>query len=236
MDALNILNLMQQMQYEQAVLNNKYEKLLSFMAEILNNIKNEQKIKMNDNRPRCKYHNKGYCKQGLGCSFSHANDICEEYLYSGSCNRGRDCPQRHPRQCRHWYKGRCWRANNCAYLHKKEDYNKHVENESVEVIDNATPEHLDEDICDSDISNDPNVKYPANDLVDSSKNNDIQDADDLNDNDIENNECKECTNEDKCVPCIMISAYEDLNSSFDSYEVEEESIEAIMAKAKTFEL
>ena len=45
MDALNILNLMQQMQYEQAVLNNKYEKLLSFMAEILNNIKNEQKIK-----------------------------------------------------------------------------------------------------------------------------------------------------------------------------------------------
>ena len=34
----------------------------------------------------------------------------------------------------------------------------------------------------------------------------------------------------------MIAAYEDLNSSFDSYEVEEESIEAIMAKAKTFEL
>ena len=141
MDALNILNFMQQMQYEQAVLNNKYEKLLSVMTEILKSIKYEQRMTMNTNRPRCKYHNKGYCKQGLGCSFSHTGDICEEYLYSGSCNRGRVCPQRHPRRCKHWYKGRCCRGNNCAYLHKKEDYNKHVEKESVEVIDkNVTPD------------------------------------------------------------------------------------------------
>ena len=42
--------------------------------------------------------------------------------------------------------------------------------------------------------------------------------------------------EDKCVPCIMLIALEDLNTSYGSYEVEEESIEAIMAKAKAFDL
>ena len=30
---------------------------------------------MNENRPRCKYHNKGYCKLGQSCSFSHTSDI-----------------------------------------------------------------------------------------------------------------------------------------------------------------
>ena len=100
-----------------------------------------------------------------------------------------------------------------------------------------THEYLDEDICDGEISNDPNVRN--HDHVANRKNDAIHDAEDINDDDsqqeIENNECKECTNEEKCVPCIMLKAYDDPNSSYGSYEVEEESIESIMAKARAFE-
>ena len=231
MDAWNILNFMQQIHYEQAVLKSKYDKLLSFLAEILDRKNYEERMTLEKNRPRCKYQNKGYCKQGQGCSFSHNSDICEEYLCSGSCNKGRVCHQRHPRKCKHWFKGKCWRGNSCAYLHKKEDFNKHVEKESVEVPDKiVNDEYLDEDIV-----NDPNMRYK--DHVANRKNDDIDGAEDIYDDDsqqeIENSECKECTNDDKCVPCIMIKAYDDPNSSYGSYE--EESIESIMAKARAFE-
>ena len=84
MDSWNILNIMQQMHYEQAALKSKYDKLLSFLAEILDRMKYEERMTLEKNRPRCKYQNKGYCKQGQGCSFSHNSDICEEYLCSGS--------------------------------------------------------------------------------------------------------------------------------------------------------
>ena len=100
-DPWNILNIMQQMHYEQAVLKSKYDKLLSFLAEILDRMKYEERMTLEKNRPRCKYQNKGYCKQGQGCSFSHNSDICEEYLCSGSGNKGRVCHQRHPRKCKH---------------------------------------------------------------------------------------------------------------------------------------
>ena len=52
---------------------------------------------------------------------------------------------------------------------------------------------------------------------------------------MDNNECKECTYDDKCVPCIMSIAREDLDTSYGSYELEDESIETLMAKAKAFD-
>ena len=111
--------------------------------------------------------------------------------------------------------------------------------QSTKVPDNiVTHEYLNEDICDGEISNDPNVRN--HDHVANRKNDAIHDANDINDDDsqqeIEYDECKECTNEEKCVPCIMLKAYDDPNSSYGSYEVDEESIESIMAKSRAFKL
>jgi hypothetical protein len=44
MYAWNILNFMKQIHYEQAVSKSKYDKLLSFLAEILDRKKYEEKI------------------------------------------------------------------------------------------------------------------------------------------------------------------------------------------------
>ena len=141
MDAWNIWNFVQYMQHEQNVLKNKYEKLLAFLSEILEKVKYDEKM-TSESIQRCRYHNKGYCKQGQGCSFSHPSDICNEYFCSGSCSKGQFCQKRHPRKCKHWLNGRCWRGAACAYLHKIEDLKKHDDKENISATDNTKPECL----------------------------------------------------------------------------------------------
>ena len=74
--------------------------------------------KKENNNTVCKYYNRGYCKHKSWCWNFHAEDVCKIYLQDGKCFE-KNCLSRHPNQCR-YFKSGCKRANDCAYLHKKE--------------------------------------------------------------------------------------------------------------------
>ena len=62
---------------------------------------------------KCKYFNTGYCKYKTRCRFTHPEEVCKKV----KCD-GKECPDRHPRQCK-WVQrdGGCRRINYCAYSH-----------------------------------------------------------------------------------------------------------------------
>ena len=67
---------------------------------------------------RCRYFNRGYCKKGSDCLYSHPQETCQEYLESGSCASFRSCRKRHPKECRYWKRHHCFRGNECMFLHQ----------------------------------------------------------------------------------------------------------------------
>ena len=75
---------------------------------------------------RCKFFNSGYCRNARDCVYSHSSETCQDYLTSGRCPSYITCPKRHPRECRHWKAGNCYRGDYCLYLHKKVAETKHV--------------------------------------------------------------------------------------------------------------
>ena len=80
----------------------------------------EKKISKNSEEKetkRCKWWNRGYCKEKNSCTFVHEKEDCKDHL-NGSCtNRG--CKTlRHRKQCRYFstVEG-CHRRDRCEYLH-----------------------------------------------------------------------------------------------------------------------
>jgi hypothetical protein len=64
-------------------------------------IKKESKKEIKKNKKRkCRYWNRGYCREGRKCSWSHPEGDCQEYLQDGRC-RDRGCPRRHRKVCRY---------------------------------------------------------------------------------------------------------------------------------------
>ena len=108
---------------------------------------------------RCKFFNKGYCKQGERCSFVHPSKICPKHLESGKCLDFRSCLDRHPQECRFWKETTCYRGGTCLYLHKKvadkeEEKSKNEEKsnmtqlENDDFVDKVNGEMIMEDIYD----------------------------------------------------------------------------------------
>ena len=121
---MDVMNFMQYLQHEQAGLNQKYNHLLSIVTEILKSLTNEE-LKISDRintKIKCKFYNRGYCREKSECKFSHLNEICQQYHEFGGCEEGRGCKERHPNKCKFWLKGDCWRGENCLYLHKEDDF------------------------------------------------------------------------------------------------------------------
>ena len=74
-----------------------------------------------NNRKKCRYFNRGYCKYKDKCRYTHPKDICSEHLQSIRCEN-QDCLGRHPRACKWLSKqGGCKRGRECEYLHVKCD-------------------------------------------------------------------------------------------------------------------
>ena len=108
---------------------------------------------------RCKFFNKGYCKQGERCSFVHPSKICPQHLESGKCIDFRSCLDRHPQECRFWKETTCYRGGTCLYLHKKvadkeEEKSKNegkstmMQLENDDFVDEVNGEMIMEDIYD----------------------------------------------------------------------------------------
>ena len=129
---MDVWNMVNYLNYEQAKLNHKFEQLSGLVKEVLEAvIKNEELKKKEKFKSRCRYYNRGYCKKGSDCSFFHPNKICQEHLSTGACSQWRECRGRHPYECRDWLEGNCWRNDCCDYLHKNENYQSDVEEDGT---------------------------------------------------------------------------------------------------------
>ena len=114
-------------EYEEIV--QKYNKVCHVVHELSNIIKflehkfveleKWQKTVNTRSTKKCKYFNRGYCKNVELCPFSHPQEVCQEHLSSGKCSDYGSCQKRHPRECRYWKKHECFHGGSCLYLHQK---------------------------------------------------------------------------------------------------------------------
>ena len=103
---------------------NCFELLLLLKKEaVALNIENYENIPIDDNQHqkentrKCKYWNRGYCKERRKCLWAHPKDDCQQYLKDGRC-RYKDCSNRHRRVCKYWLDEGCTRKKDCQYLHR----------------------------------------------------------------------------------------------------------------------
>ena len=66
----------------------------------------------------CNFWNKGYCKEGNKCLFSHEAEDCHEHLKTGRCSDPW-CKHRHRADCKHWSRGGCSKGHECQFLHQQ---------------------------------------------------------------------------------------------------------------------
>lgn len=70
---------------------------------------------------KCRHNNRGYCKHQNRCRFYHCEEICEQFVKDGSCEVGKVCPYRHPKDCKYTEGPQgCKRGEYCKYLHKND--------------------------------------------------------------------------------------------------------------------
>ena len=68
---------------------------------------------------KCRYNDRGFCRNQFECVYFHSEKICEKALSSGKCLKYKTCVQRNPKNCKHWMgdtRG-CLRGSECKYLH-----------------------------------------------------------------------------------------------------------------------
>ena len=108
----------------------------------LEEVKIEVKAKDSTSNIRCRYFNKGYCKNIPDCYFDHTNEDCEQYIASGKC-KDISCIKRHRKICKYWEsKDGCYRGRDCEYLH--EDFGERNTKESTkEQVQNSAQEKCD---------------------------------------------------------------------------------------------
>ena len=108
----------------------KYDKVCMVVRELSEVIKHlEQKIMEIEHHQeesrkvkvprRCKFFNSGFCKERENCCFEHPESLCQTYLRTSKCQSFRSCPHRHPKVCRYWKNGECFRGQSCSYIHQK---------------------------------------------------------------------------------------------------------------------
>ena len=99
-------------------------KIKKSKVKSLNDIVNEQrtiienKAKTEPTRKlKCRYWNKGYCKEGAQCPFYHDKEDCESFKTRGRCE-DRKCLKRHRKHCRYFNKQEgCFINETCQCLH-----------------------------------------------------------------------------------------------------------------------
>ena len=139
------------LQQENAELKRKYDDLFNLVKEILEAVKHEENQRVDKRKKktqtRCKFANRGFCKEGTLCDYLHPQEDCQEHCLTGACVHERTCRQRHPNKCNFWSKGNCFRGNNCVYLHNTEDFNTNPDENHEVMTENNEAENSD-DNCD----------------------------------------------------------------------------------------
>ena len=82
---------------------------------------------------RCKWWNRGHCKEGTMCSYNHPLPDCQQHLQDGHCT-SQGCSLRHRRRCKFFgTPAGCFRREKCQYLHQHESENM-MQSEEVKVV------------------------------------------------------------------------------------------------------
>ena len=75
---------------------------------------------------RCNWWNRGYCREGTSCPYSHQAEDCREHVEGGCKVQG--CSLRHRRRCKHWASAAgCYRRDQCQYLHSEENHEVEIQ-------------------------------------------------------------------------------------------------------------
>ena len=79
------------MHYEHEALKEKHEKLFTLVGEIIEVLKQQEITKLEAKKKllRCRYWNRGFCREGQSCEYFHSSEVCDEHLERGSCSLGR---------------------------------------------------------------------------------------------------------------------------------------------------
>ena len=82
-------------------------------------------------QPKCKFYERGFCKNREWCKFRHPSKKCKKYENS-KCDEGIRCESRHPQKdCLFWMRGDCLREDKCLFRHdraKHDNKNNNVRN------------------------------------------------------------------------------------------------------------
>ena len=95
--------------------NNCARHIIKDKEEVIDTSVDKQKRKV-----KCRYNDRGYCRQLSECVFLHSDIICDKVLSNGKCSDSKECLLRHPKDCKHWMgdsRG-CLRGDVCKYLHQ----------------------------------------------------------------------------------------------------------------------
>ena len=94
-----IWNMFLHLQHENAVMKEKYNELLTVVGEILETVKNDAKQRVeNDDvknkklKIRCKFLNKGFCREGSSCNYSHLKKTVKNTVLLDPVNRSESVP------------------------------------------------------------------------------------------------------------------------------------------------
>ena len=82
----------------------------------------KEKEESHKERRKCRYEDKGKCRERDNCKFYHPRGTCKTFSSEGYCRRGWKCHFRHPNGVCHQWKntGRCSRGHRCIFRHPGE--------------------------------------------------------------------------------------------------------------------
>ena len=87
---------------------------------------------------RCKWWNRGFCREREGCSYDHPKEDCPDHM-DGKCNKKGCHTFRHRKQCRYENSDEgCHRGTSCEYLHIKKEVNKETEEHEFKEMETQT--------------------------------------------------------------------------------------------------
>ena len=88
-------------------------------AEEIRSADNTVSTNENKSKIKCRYEDKGSCKNKETCEYQHPKQICYAYSKFGRCQNSNRCQHRHPNGiCHQWKKhNECSRGRSCRYCH-----------------------------------------------------------------------------------------------------------------------
>ena len=108
-------------------------------------VREEQAAAPVGNNKRCKWWNRGFCREKGSCLFSHTQGDCKDHLDS-KC-KSQSCKLRHRKPCKYWAtKEGCYRGSKCEYLHRVEPKVNNIETKSKEAQKESKVENKDFDV------------------------------------------------------------------------------------------